>query len=89
MQTVFITQPLTLRGGYTLTNWTVSDPLANPTTINPQGLGRGILIINANQVLVENLRLVNGIASGFYSGGGIGVAFSEATVNECWIEENM
>jgi threonine dehydrogenase-like Zn-dependent dehydrogenase len=33
-QTLYITKSLTLRGGYTGTNWFVSDPVANPTTLD-------------------------------------------------------
>ena len=41
-QMVYINKSITLRGGYTITNWTVSDPVANPTTLDAQGQGRVI-----------------------------------------------
>ena len=36
-QTVYVSKTVTVRGGYTTTNWTVSDPDANPTTLDAQG----------------------------------------------------
>jgi hypothetical protein len=42
-QVVYISKTVTIRGGYTTTNWTASDPQANPTTIDAQGEGRGIV----------------------------------------------
>lgn len=33
-QTVYISKTLTLAGGYTTTNWTISDQVANPTTLD-------------------------------------------------------
>jgi hypothetical protein len=30
LQSVYISKTLTLSGGYTLTNWTTSNPVANP-----------------------------------------------------------
>lgn len=57
-QSVYIDKPLTLRGGYTTTNWTVSDPIAYPTVLDPQ-TGRGI-VISGVVATVENLTVQNG-----------------------------
>ncbi|RKY24164.1 MAG: hypothetical protein DRP79_08160, partial [Planctomycetota bacterium] len=79
-QTVFINKSLTLRGGYTVTNWADSDPDAHTTTLDAQGKGRVIYIANgAGSPTVENLRIVGGDArdmnaeqnKGIQSGGGI------------------
>jgi len=60
-QAVYISQTLTIRGGYTLPFTAVSDPIANPTTLDSQGQGRVLSIANAGvQVTIENLRLTGG-----------------------------
>jgi len=43
-QVVYISKTLTLRGGYSVANWAVSDPEANPTTLAAEGQGRVLLI---------------------------------------------
>ena len=35
---------LTLRGGFTTANWATPNPAANLTTLDAQGLGRGLVI---------------------------------------------
>ena len=58
-QVGYITQPLTLRGGYTTTNWVTSDPIANPTTLDADSTGR-VLVISptvSSAITVENLNL--------------------------------
>ncbi len=46
-QVVYISGTLTLRGGYTTTNWIDSDPVANPTTLDAEGQGRALFITGA------------------------------------------
>jgi predicted outer membrane repeat protein len=66
-QVALITQTLTLRGGYTTTNWQVSNPALNPTTLNAQGGGR---VLNAYvAATIEGLTITNGFNNG--DGGGI------------------
>lgn len=69
-QTAYITQSLTLRGGYTITDWTTSDPVAHPTTLDALGQGRALVIAGAGvSVTVEGLRFTGGHA--FQGGGGL------------------
>lgn len=83
-QVGYIAQDLTVRGGYTTTNWVTSDPIANPTVIDAAGNGRGLRINGAGlTVLVENLTIRNGDATGlggaqFSSDGGAGVLIEAA-----------
>ncbi len=42
-QAVYISKTLTLRGGYSVADWTVSNPEANPTTLHA-GQGRAVFI---------------------------------------------
>ncbi|RMG65781.1 MAG: hypothetical protein D6709_01580 [Chloroflexi bacterium] len=69
-QVVAIGQPLTLRGGYTLTNWALSDPNAHPTVLDAQQAGR---VVYATQPLtLENLIVRGGRwTNPFESGGGV------------------
>jgi len=39
-QQVYLDKLLTIQGGYTITNWTMPDPEAHPTTLDARGQGR-------------------------------------------------
>ncbi len=67
-QTVYISQTLTIQGGYTTTNWTSSNVIANPTILDAQGAGH---VIYANQpTTIQDIKVQNGVVSNV--GGGIG-----------------
>ncbi len=68
-QVVYISKPLTIRGGYTATDWTRSDPAANPTTLDGEGGKRVVCIGGDITVALENLKIFDGDATGL--GGGI------------------
>jgi len=65
-QVVIITQTLTLHGGFTTTNWTTSDPAANPTIIDAQRQGRGITIVGdgSQTVTVDGFTITGGDYTG-------------------------
>lgn len=68
---------LTLRGGYTDTNWTTAYPITQPTTLDGVNAGR---VIRTNRALmVENLSILNGLSSAS-PGGGIWNSSSSAGV---------
>ncbi len=67
-QSLFISKPLTIQGGYTPTNWTASYPVTQPTTIDAQNGGRVVYITDTTGTL-SNLVLRNGVAAD--NGGGI------------------
>jgi len=67
-QTVYISQTLTLAGGYTATDWVNSYPLTQPTTLDAQSGGRVIVISGVNGD-ISNLTVQNGNVTG--GGGGI------------------
>ncbi len=69
-QVVYITRSLTLRGGYTVTDWDDYDPDAHPTTVNAQRLGRGLYINSSGSVTVEGLVVTGGDGKGMWPGGG-------------------
>jgi len=68
-QTVYISKPLTIRGGYTVGNWTTPNPDANPTTLDAGGQGRVVVASDASTITLEGLRLTGGDATGL--GGGV------------------
>jgi fibronectin-binding autotransporter adhesin len=70
-QTVYIPKSLTVRGGYTTTNWTTSDPTANVTTLDALGRSRVVYLTGGSGVLaaLENLTLCGGLVNS--EGGGI------------------
>jgi uncharacterized repeat protein (TIGR01451 family) len=59
-QVVYINKSLTLRGGFTLSNWTTSDPTNNFTTLDAQGQGFALSISGTITVMVEGLRITGG-----------------------------
>ena len=85
---VRIAQDLTIRGGYTTTNWSVAYPLTQPTAINPQGCGgQGIVIAQNVSVTLEGLRVTNGISPD-WGGGIMASAGTRLTIDRCWIYRN-
>ena len=94
-QTVYISKTLTLRGGYTITNWTVPDPVANPTTLDAEGLGRVLYITGDISPTIERLRITGGDATGLGgtkwdadAGGGVYVITATATISNNQVFNN-
>jgi hypothetical protein len=71
-QIVYLAKTLTIRGGYTTTNWLVPDAVANPTTLDAQDQGRVIYISGSISPTIERLRLKGGDATGL----GVGPSYS-------------
>lgn len=76
-QTVYVSKSIIIRGGYTTTNWNISNPLSNLTVFDAQGMGR-VIAIEAPaldrpiSVTIEGLRITNGDATGQVGCGGGG-----------------
>ncbi|HFD39379.1 MAG TPA: DUF11 domain-containing protein, partial [Anaerolineae bacterium] len=94
-QAVYISKTVTLRGGFTTTNWTTSDPVNNPTILDAEGQGRGIYVTGAISPVIEGLHVTGGDASGLWgspylddAGGGIYIITATATVSRCWVYSN-
>ena len=62
-QAVYISKTLDLRGGYTYTNWALSDPGQYTTTIDANDAGRVILITGPVTVTIEGFEIVEGNAT--------------------------
>jgi len=68
----YITKTLTVRGGYTVLDWTSSDPVAQPTTLDARLSGHVLLIEGSGAApTVEGLRIINGNGARAGAGGGI------------------
>ncbi len=87
-QTVYISKTVTIRGGYTIADWTTPDPVANPTTLDAQGQGRVLYITGDISPTVEGLRITGGGANGLrgYSarddaGGGVYIITATAIIS--------
>jgi parallel beta-helix repeat protein len=86
-QVVYISKTITIRGGYTIDNWTTSDPENNPTTLDAQGQGRVLCITPpAPEAVIsptiEGLRITGG------QGGGVYVADTAATISNNQVFSN-
>jgi nitrous oxidase accessory protein NosD len=87
---VGITKTLTLRGGYTYTNWTTADPAANPTVLDGAGAGR--VITATAPVTVENLTIRNGFGTDFFpdavsvNGGGMYATAAVVVSNTTFVD---
>jgi uncharacterized repeat protein (TIGR01451 family) len=69
-QVAIISQPVTIRGGYTAVFTDPPDPQANPTIFNANGQGRVFTILDAGLVTLNGLQLTGGSASGANDRGG-------------------
>jgi uncharacterized repeat protein (TIGR01451 family) len=89
-QVVYITRPVTLRGGYSTVNWTIPRPALNPTVIDPAGGGRGVVASGGVSVTVEGFSIAGGDATGLGDGdgGGIHIYGASLTVRDCEITSN-
>lgn len=67
-QLVYLTKSLTLRGGYSVNDWSQSAPQLYTTTLDAEQAGRVFYISGPVSVTIEGLAAVNGDASGL--GGG-------------------
>jgi hypothetical protein len=102
-QVVYISKTVTVRGGYTTTNWTASDPDANPTTLDAQRQGRVFYIAGdpsagsgqAISPTIEGLRITGGDATGLgggpggsYAGGGVYAISATPAISHNWVFSN-
>ncbi|MEA3396195.1 MAG: hypothetical protein U9R05_01895 [Chloroflexota bacterium] len=85
-QVVYLSKTLTLRGGYTTTDWTHSYPLTQPTILDAQGQGRVLYITGADNILqIAGLHLTGGQAN---EGAGLTLLESALTLTHNLIYSN-
>ncbi len=87
-QVVYISQSLTVRGGYATSDWNTSDPIANPTTLDAEGAGRVFYIAGPATVSLEGLNVTGGAPGDWHDGGGVCALDVTITVSRCQIYSN-
>ena len=98
-QVVYVGKNLTIRGGYSTTNWASSDPIANPTTLDGQGQGRVFFIEGETTVVINGLHITGGDANkgddappGAVErggrGGGLYASNATVTFTDNWVSGN-
>jgi hypothetical protein len=70
-EVIYISKPITLQGGYTITDWDNPLPETNITWIDAQQNRRGIYINSIDQglIIINGLRIING--GNVFEGAGI------------------
>jgi hypothetical protein len=63
-QSIYLSKTITIRGGYTTTDWLTFNPIKRPTVLDAEGQGRVFYITGKVAPTIEGLHIVNGSASG-------------------------
>lgn len=96
-QVVYIVKTVTIRGGFTTTNWNASYPASQPTILDAQDQGRVMVIAGSIAPTIENLHFTGGdpfgqgggpASSTDEAGGGIYVLTAAATIANNQIYSN-
>lgn len=97
-QTLYINKTVTIRGGYTTTNWTTPYPLTQPTVLDAQGQGRVVSISGNITPTLDGFVVTHGNASGLTAnceidavgcGGGIYVFNAHPIIANNVIKDNV
>jgi uncharacterized repeat protein (TIGR01451 family) len=95
-QVLYVSRTVTIRGGYTTTNWSMPDVEANPTTLDAEGQGRVLYITGDISPTIEGFRITGGEARelgggpGFapHAGGGVYVDTGQPTIRDTTVAGN-
>jgi uncharacterized repeat protein (TIGR01451 family) len=94
-QVVYISETVTVRGGYTTTNWATPYPITQPTTLDAQKQGRVLYITGDISITISGLRITGGDALGLGgdvsdkdAGGGLYVITATATIRDNHVVSN-
>ena len=96
-QVVYISKTVAVRGGYTTTNWSVSDPEANRIVLDAEGDGRVFYITGDISTTLEGLSITGGDATGLGAeplnwgedlGGGLYAITATTSISRCTIYSN-
>ncbi|MDY0020413.1 MAG: Ig-like domain-containing protein, partial [Anaerolineae bacterium] len=95
-QVVYLAKSVVLRGGYTPEFVEPPDPVAHPTVLDAQGLGRVLTISGTVTPTIEGFYITNGNAAGldrtrpwYGAGGGVYVKEAAATISNCTVYSNV
>ncbi|HSD84989.1 MAG TPA: right-handed parallel beta-helix repeat-containing protein, partial [Anaerolineae bacterium] len=87
-QTVYITKPLILRGGYSSMNWTASDPVATPTILDARS-GGYVVVLTGGTSLLQDLFMRNSPAFDKQAADRLAVSSGSAAVTPSITLENL
>ena len=97
-QVVYISKTVTIRGGYTTTDWITPHAITQPTTLDARGQGRVLYITGDVSPTMAGLRITDGDAGGlgghidggnaFDGGGGAYVVTATATFADSQVFSN-
>jgi hypothetical protein len=97
-QHLYVNKDLTIKGGYTTSNWTTPDPAANVTEWQAQTLGRVVFVEQNVSLTLDGLSLTYGNATGLGggitpsgskdAGGGVFVYNGALTLKNCQVLHN-
>jgi len=85
-QNVYVNKSITIRGGYTITNWLVSNPGLYPTIIDARNAARALYAAGPATITVEAVELRNGRYSG--NGGGVYVTNAALTLSDTSVHDS-
>jgi hypothetical protein len=83
-----LVRDVTLRGGFTTTNWFVPDPAVNVTRIDAQRGGRVLTVDAGKVVTVSGFHLTGGVAPGGDRVGGGALNSGNLTLVDCQVHDN-
>ncbi len=87
-QAIYLSKTLTLRGGYTTTDWLTSNPIAYPTVLDALHRGRVIYAHNNGiSVTLENLIMRGGLSNS--GGGGLYSNGAQVTLAHVIVRDNV
>jgi hypothetical protein len=95
-QVLYISETVTVRGGYTTADWETPNADAHPTSLDAQGLGRVVYVTGTISPTLIGLQLTGGDATGlggawdprYDAGGGVYVGEAAATISGCVVFSN-
>jgi hypothetical protein len=94
-QVVYISKTVTVRGGYITTDWSTSNPVSFPTTLDAQGRGRVVYVTGDISPTLQGLNLTHGSAArlggaiaGGDAGGGVYVMTATLTMRGSHVISN-
>jgi parallel beta-helix repeat protein len=94
-QVAYISQTVTIQGGYTNTNWATPFPITQPVTLDAQNQGRVVYVTGDITVTLEGLRMTGGNAvwlggrdGGNDAGGGLYAITATIALSRCWVYSN-
>lgn len=88
-QVVYLTKTLALRGGFSL-DWSVQDPVRNPSVVDAKNQGRGLFMAGPITPTLDGLSFINGNATGlggatfgYDAGGNVAIYRSAPFIRNC------